>query len=87
LGYTPAELLKLASYDMAKYLGDEDLGSIEPGKLADFFLIPGNPVEDIKAIKTIAMVSRGGTIYYPSEVYPAFGIKPFTSMPVVEEEM
>lgn len=85
LGYTPAELLKLATYDMAQYLGDKDLGSIAPGKLADFFLIPGNPVEDIKAIKTISMVSRGGTFYYPSEVYPAFGIKPFTAIPVVEE--
>ncbi|TLP79067.1 amidohydrolase family protein [Maribacter sp. ACAM166] len=85
LGYTPAELLKLATYDMAHYLGDEDLGSIAPGKLADFFLIPGNPVEDIKAIKTISMVSRGGTFYYPSEVYPAFGIQPFTPMPVIEE--
>ncbi|WP_338733472.1 amidohydrolase family protein [Mangrovimonas cancribranchiae] len=86
LGYTPAELLKLATYDMAQYLGDQDLGSIAPGKLADFFLIPGNPVEDIKAIKTISMVSRGGTIYYPSEVYPAFGIKPFTTIPKVVEE-
>lgn len=41
LGYTPAELVKLATYDMANYLGDSDLGSIAPGKLADFFLIPG----------------------------------------------
>ena len=85
LGYTPAELVKLATYDMANYLGDKDLGSIAPGKLADFFLIPGNPVEDIKAIKTIAMVSRGGTFYYPSEVYPAFGIQPFTPMPEIKE--
>ncbi|MBO0322411.1 amidohydrolase family protein [Muricauda sp. CAU 1633] len=85
LGYTPAELLKLASYDMAEYLGQEDLGSIEPGKLADFFLVPGNPVEDIKAIKTIALVSRGGTFYYPTEVYPAFGITPFTEKPEVTE--
>jgi imidazolonepropionase-like amidohydrolase len=85
LGYTPAELVKLASYDMAQYLGDKDLGSIEPGKLADFFLIPGNPVEDIKAIKTISMVSSGGTFYYPTEVYPAFGIEPFTPMPEVKE--
>jgi len=85
LGYTPAELVKLATYDMAQYLGDEDLGSIAPGKLADFFLIPGNPVENIKAIKTISMVSRGGTFYYPSEVYPAFGIKPFTPKPAVAE--
>jgi imidazolonepropionase-like amidohydrolase len=85
LGYTPAELVKLATYDMAQYLGDQDLGSIAPGKLADFFLIPGNPVEDIKAIKTISMVSRGGTFYYPSEVYPSFGIKPFTAIPEVKE--
>ncbi len=85
LGYTPAELVKLATYDMAHYLGDENLGSIAPGKLADFFLIPGNPVEDIKAIKTISMVSRGGTFYFPSEVYPSFGVKPFTPMPVVKE--
>ena len=85
LGFTPAELVKLATYDMAQYLGDKDLGSIEPGKLADFFLIPGNPVEDIKAIKTVALVSRGGTFYYPSEVYPAFGIEPFTPMPKITE--
>ncbi|MFC4219870.1 amidohydrolase family protein [Flagellimonas marina] len=85
LGYTPAELLKLASYDMAEYLGKEDLGSIEPGKLADFFLVPGNPVEDIKAIKAIALVSKGGTFYYPTEVYPAFGITPFTEKPEVKE--
>ncbi|MFV8343050.1 amidohydrolase family protein [Flavobacterium sp. XS2P39] len=85
LGYTPAELLKLATYDMANYLGDKDLGSIAPGKLADFFLIPGNPVKNIKAIKTISMVSRGGIFYFPSEVYPAFGIKPFTPIPKVKE--
>ena len=85
LGYTSAELVKLATYDMAHYLGDEELGSIAPGKLADFFLIPGNPVEDIKAIKTISMVSRGGTFYFPSEVYPSFGIQPFTAMPEIKE--
>lgn len=85
LGYTSAELVKLATYDMAQYFGDENLGSIVPGKLADFFLIPGNPVEDFKAIKTISMVSRGGTFYYPSEVYPSFGIEPFTAKPDVKE--
>lgn len=86
-GFTPAEALKRATYDMAGYMGfDEDLGSIEPGKLADFFLVPGDPTEDIKAIKTIALVSRGGTFYYPSEVYPEFGITPFTDVPAVSGE-
>lgn len=85
LGYTPAELVKLATYDMAQYFGDGDLGTIAPRKLEDFFLIPGNPAADIKANKTISMVSRGGTFYYPSEVYPAFGIQHFTSIPEVIE--
>jgi len=83
LGYSNAELLKLGSYDMAQYLGHEDRGEIAPGKLADFFLIPGNPIEDFKAIKTISMVSKGGVIYYPTEVYPTFGIEPFTEVPEV----
>ena len=83
LGYTPAELLKLASYDMAQYLGHADRGILEPGMLADFFLVPDDPTQDIKAIKTISMVSRGGVIYFPSEIYPSFGIKPFVDIPVV----
>lgn len=83
-GFTPAEALKRATYDMAGYMGfADDIGSIEPGKLADFFLVPGDPTQDIKAIKTIALVSRGGTVYFPSEVYPEFGITPFTDVPAV----
>jgi len=84
-GMSPAEVLKRASYDMAEYLGHSDLGSIEEGKLADFFLVPGNPIEDLKAIKTISLVSRGGDFYFPSEVYPEFGIKPFTAKPTIKE--
>lgn len=84
IGMSPAEVLRRASYDMANYLGHgDDLGSIEVGKLADFFVVPGNPLEDLKAIKTISMVSRGGDVYFPTEVYPEFGIKPFTAMPEV----
>ncbi len=85
IGYTPAELLKLGSYDMAQYLGQKDRGIIEPGMLADFFLVPNDPTKDIKAIKTISMVSRGGVIYFPSEVYPEFGITPFVDKPKVKE--
>ncbi|WP_211337034.1 amidohydrolase family protein [Marinicella litoralis] len=85
LGYTPAELLKLASYDMAQYLGHKDRGAIEPGHLADFFLIPNDPTKDLKAIKTISMVSRGGVLYFPSEIYPEFGIKPFVESPKIKQ--
>jgi imidazolonepropionase-like amidohydrolase len=86
LGMTNAEVLRRASYDMADYLGYGDqLGSIEVGKLADFFLVPGDPIEDLRAIKTISMVAKDGAIYFPSEIYPEFGIKPFTAVPKVIE--
>jgi hypothetical protein len=85
-GMTPPEILKRATLDCAKYVGqDQRLGSIEKGKLADFFLVPGDPTRELKAIKTISMVVKDGTFYYPSEVYPKFGIEPFTTAPVVKQ--
>ncbi|WP_372783686.1 amidohydrolase family protein [Phenylobacterium sp.] len=84
-GFTAPEILKRATYDSARYTGqDQRMGSIEKGKLADFFLVPGDPTKDLKAIKTIAMVVKDGAIYFPSEVYPHFGIQPFTAAPKVE---
>jgi hypothetical protein len=85
-GMTPAEILKRATFDSARYVSqDQSMGSIEKGKLADFFLIPGDPIENLKAIKTISMVVKDGTFYYPSEVYPKFGIQPFVAAPKVVE--
>ena len=84
VGFTPAEILARATFEEADYMGlGASLGSIEPGKKADFFLVPGNPVEDLKAIKTIRLVSKGDTVYFPSEIYPLLGIKPFADVPVV----
>ena len=83
-GYSAPEALRLATLGMAEYLGqDEDLGSIEGGKYADFFLVPGDPTRDLKAIKRISMVVADGAVYFPSEVYPHFGIRPFAPAPRV----
>ncbi len=85
-GMTPAEILNRATFDCAQYVGqDQRLGSIEKGKLADFFLVPGDPTKELKAVKTIRMVVKDGTFYYPTEVDPKFGIAPFTSAPLVKE--
>ena len=84
VGMTPPEILAWASYGMADYLGQSDeLGSIEAGKLADFFLVPGDPTRDLKDIKTISLVVADGTLYFPSEIYPEFGIEPFVEVPEV----
>jgi hypothetical protein len=60
---------------------DQRLRSIEKDKLADFLLVPGDPTKDLKAIKRIRMVVKDGTVYFPSEIYPKFGIRPFVDTP------
>ncbi len=84
LGMSPAQVLSRATLEMARYLGqDQQLGSIERGKLADFFLIPGDPTKDLKAIKTTSMVMKDGAVYFPGEIYPKLGIRPFAETPAV----
>jgi imidazolonepropionase-like amidohydrolase len=87
-GFTPAEALARATLDMARYLGiDQTTGSIARGKVADFFLVPGDPTRDIKAIKTISLVAKDGAFYLPTEVYPRLGIKPFVAAPKITEPL
>jgi imidazolonepropionase-like amidohydrolase len=82
---TPAEVLRRATLDMARYLGeDQQLGSVERGKLADFFLVPGDPTQSLDTLKAARMVLKDGVIYLPSEIYPRFGIQPFSTAPPVE---
>ena len=84
IGLTPAEVLRRASYDMAVYLEqEEDLGSIEKGKYADFFLVPGDPTQDLNQLRQIRMVVSDGVVYFPTEIYPWFGIRPFSEVPEV----
>ena len=83
-GMTPAQILKWATLDMATYMGqDQSLGSIEKGKLADFFLVAGDPTKDMKQLEAISMVVKNGTVYFPNEIHQRFGIKPFTQPPRV----
>ena len=77
-GLSPARALALATLEAERYLGrDAWLGSIEIGKRADFFLVPGNPLEDISAIRQIRLVMKDGVAYRPADIHRALGIQPF----------
>ncbi len=77
-GIPAGEVLRIATLDMADYLGRaEETGSITPGKYADFFLVAGDPTRDVAEIRRPRLVMRGGVAYFPSEIYSALGIEPF----------
>lgn len=60
-GLTPMQAIKAATIWPAQTLGkDEDLGSVEEGKLADLLVLPRNPLEDITAYQEIEMVMQNG---------------------------
>jgi len=61
---TPAEVLRAATIDGAKIIGvDQDLGSLELGKLADLLVLDANPLEDIRNTSTIRYVMKNGELY------------------------
>ncbi|MBM0108798.1 PD40 domain-containing protein [Steroidobacter sp. S1-65] len=63
-GMSPMQALQTATINPARYMGmDKDLGSIEPGKLADLLILDGNPLQDIRVTDDIAYVILNGRIY------------------------
>ena len=63
-GLTSHEALRAATMCGAQALGYErDLGSLEPGKLADLLVLEANPLEDIRHTTAIRYVMKGGRLY------------------------
>ena len=68
-GIPNASVLKAATINGARALKvDDQLGSIEPGKLADLVIVQGNPLQDIKAAREVRMVIKDGVAYDPEEL-------------------
>lgn len=68
-GIPPEDVLKIATINGAKALGKGDLlGSVETGKFADFFIVRGNPAEEITNTRNVELVVKSGEVYHPGEL-------------------
>jgi len=66
-GLKPAEALAAATLQNARIVNQsEQLGSIEPGKLADLVILTANPCDDIRHTRSIETVVRGGILVEPA---------------------
>jgi len=63
-GMSPTEALRAGTIESARSLGmDKDIGSIEPGKLADLVVLNADPSADIHNSDKIDQVMLGGRLY------------------------
>jgi imidazolonepropionase-like amidohydrolase len=63
LGLTPAEALRAHTLVAAELLDRADqIGAVEPGRLADLVAVDGDPLADIAALERVRLVMKGGVI-------------------------
>jgi imidazolonepropionase-like amidohydrolase len=63
-GMTNIEVLRAATLHGAEYIGmGEDLGSIEPGKLADLIILDEDPLQDIQNTNSVSYTLINGRMY------------------------
>lgn len=62
-GMSPVEALRTGTIEAARSLGyDADVGSLEPGKLADLVVLDADPTKDIRNSDKISKVMIGGRL-------------------------
>jgi imidazolonepropionase-like amidohydrolase len=63
VGMPPLRAISAATREGARILGrGQDLGTVEPGKLADLIAVEGNPLADITALGRVEVVVKDGVL-------------------------
>jgi predicted enzyme related to lactoylglutathione lyase len=67
-GLTPEKIIRAGTRDAAEHLGLlDDLGTVEPGKIADLIIIAGDPLKDISCLHKVQIVIKGGKVVYDAD--------------------
>jgi len=76
-GFTPLEAIQAATIVPARAMQrDKDVGTLEAGKRADLVVVDGDPLADIRNIRRIVTVVRGGRVYETAKLWRMVGFEP-----------
>ena len=71
-GLTPLEALAAATTVAAAKVGAEHrLGTVEPGKEADFVVLSDSPIDDIRNTRRVELVVKRGELFDPADLMVA----------------
>jgi imidazolonepropionase-like amidohydrolase len=63
-GMTPAQALRAGTVSGAELVDMKNqIGSVEPGKLADLVAVSGDPLRDIRVLENVSFVMKAGVVY------------------------
>jgi len=70
-GMTPADALRAATFVGARTIGKEkEMGTVEPGKLADFVVLAKSPLDDVANLKTVTLTVKRGVRFRRADYRP-----------------
>jgi imidazolonepropionase-like amidohydrolase len=76
-GIPRGDVLYLATLGAATVAGKaKELGSVEPGKLADLLLVDGAPDRAIADLRKATLVIKDGVLFDPKKLYAEIGVAP-----------
>jgi imidazolonepropionase-like amidohydrolase len=62
-GMTPMQIIVAATRHAAHVCNlDHELGTLEPGKIADMLVVNGDPLQDLGVLTQVRMVMHNGVI-------------------------
>ncbi|MFZ5653517.1 MAG: amidohydrolase family protein [Pseudomonadota bacterium] len=61
--------LRAVTHTAAEYLrAERDIGAVAPGRYADFLVLSGDPIRDVRELRSLELVYRGGVAHRPAEL-------------------
>jgi imidazolonepropionase-like amidohydrolase len=66
-GMRPVDALRAATSANARILRLPELGAVRAGLVADLVAVQGNPAKDIRALRAVRLVMKGGVLVRQGE--------------------